>query len=93
MACEGKPTRPAEGSLEQFVAEHYWGYTAQRDGGTIEYRVEHEPWRVWHAAQSSFTGECAALYGSEFAARLRAEPDSALLAEGGPVMVYRGVRW
>lgn len=93
MACEGKPVRPAEGSLEQFITEHYWGYTAQRDGGAIEYRVGHEPWRVWRAAQVNFTGDCVALYGAEFAARLRDEPDSALLAEGGPVMVYPGVRW
>jgi uncharacterized protein YqjF (DUF2071 family) len=93
MACEGKPTRPAEGSLEQFITEHYWGYTAQRDGGTIEYRVGHEPWRVWRAAQVTFQGDCASLYGAELAARLRAQPDSALLAEGGPVVVYPGCRW
>src|SRR4028118_913167 len=30
-----------EGSEEEFITEHYWGYTKQRDGGSIEYRVEH----------------------------------------------------
>jgi uncharacterized protein YqjF (DUF2071 family) len=36
------PARPAApGSAEEFITEHYWGYTGQRDGGTVEYRVEH----------------------------------------------------
>ena len=25
------------------ITEHYWGYSAQRDGGTVEYQVEHPP--------------------------------------------------
>jgi hypothetical protein len=34
------------GSHEEFIAEHYWGYTAQRDASTVEYRVTHPSWRV-----------------------------------------------
>jgi uncharacterized protein len=26
----GAPARPSEGSLEQFITEHYWGYSAKR---------------------------------------------------------------
>jgi hypothetical protein len=37
----GAPEEAAPGSEEEFITEHYWGYTRQRDGGTIEYRVEH----------------------------------------------------
>ena len=36
----GSP-RPLEpGSEAEFITEHYWGYTRQRDGSTIEYRVD-----------------------------------------------------
>ena len=32
------PARPlVEGSEEEFITEHYWGYVRQRDGGTVEY--------------------------------------------------------
>ena len=34
------------GSQSEFITEHYWGYCSQRDGGTVEYQVEHPPWRV-----------------------------------------------
>ena len=90
MECEGKPLHPAGGSLEEFIAEHYWGYAAQPNGHAIEYRVEHEPWRVWRAASVRFSGDCASLYGAELAACLKAVPDSALLAEGSAVVVHGG---
>lgn len=80
----------AGGSLEQFIAEHYWGYCAQPDGRTTEYQVAHPPWRVWGVASAEFSGDAAALYGSDFAAILNRPPDSAILAEGSPVTVYSG---
>jgi uncharacterized protein YqjF (DUF2071 family) len=88
----GEPGIPAVGSLEQFITEHYWGYAAQRDGGTMEYQVTHEPWRVWTATNARFTGDASALYGPSLAAVLRGEPQSAFLAEGSPVTVHRGRR-
>jgi uncharacterized protein YqjF (DUF2071 family) len=90
VECEGKPLRPAEGSLDQFITEHYWGYTASPDGATVEYRVEHEPWRVWAAARARFEGDCTSLYGPELAACLNRPPDFVLLAEGSAVSVLPG---
>ena len=29
------PTQPQEGSLEQFITEHYWGYSALQTGGCV----------------------------------------------------------
>jgi len=90
--CEGKPARPAEGSIEQFIAEHYWGYAAQPDGGTVEYHVEHDPWRVWRVTRARFEGDCTALYGADLAACLKPEPDFAFVAEGSAVAVHSGQR-
>jgi hypothetical protein len=89
---EGQPVFPAAGSIEQFITEHYWGYAAQRDGGTLEYKVAHEPWRVWTATNAAFTGDASGLYGPALAAVLRSKPHSAFLAEGSPVTVHRGER-
>lgn len=82
----------APGSAEEFIFEHYWGYTAQRDGGTIEYQVEHPAWRVWQTETSSLDCDAAALYGAPFTEPLRATPHSAFVAEGSPVSVRRGQR-
>ena len=35
----GDPALASPGSLEEFITEHYWGYTKQRDGGCMEYRM------------------------------------------------------
>jgi uncharacterized protein len=86
----GDPSPVAEGSLESFIAEHYWGYNRQPDGATMEYRVDHPPWRVWRATASRLTGNLATLYGAEFARALTGPPASVFVAEGSPVVVFRG---
>jgi uncharacterized protein YqjF (DUF2071 family) len=87
------PARPlVEGSEEEFITEHYWGYAAQRDGGCVEYRVEHPRWSVWRAESAALDCDVAALYGRRFAETLSAAPRSALVADGSPVVVRRGRR-
>ena len=88
----GAPRVPTPGSLEEFIAEHYWGYVRQRDVRSLEYQVEHPPWRLWTAADAAFEGDATRLYGEAFAAVLRQAPASAFLAEGSPVTVFRGGR-
>ena len=82
----------AEGSLEQFITEHYWGYAAQPGGGCKEYQVVHTPWRVWTAADAGVGGDCEPLYGAEFSRILNRQPDSAFIADGSPVCVFQGRR-
>ena len=81
-----------EGSEDQFITEHYWGYAAQRDGGCVEYRVEHPSWRVWQAGSASFDGDMEELYGRELAAVIQGKPASAFLAEGSEVSVMKA-KW
>ena len=86
------PQPVVPGSAEEFITEHYWGYTRQRDGGTVEYRVEHPSWRVWQSERATVTGDVEELYGHDFAKMLNQPPDSAFLAEGSAVTVYRPTR-
>ena len=90
LAAAGEPTLPEEGSHEQFITEHYWGYTKNNRDGCIEYRVEHPPWRVWQATEAAFEGDTEELYGEKLASILKQAPCSAFLAEGSEVAVYRG---
>jgi uncharacterized protein YqjF (DUF2071 family) len=86
------PREIAVASEEDFIAEHYWGYTAARDGGTFEYKVEHPRWRISRAVKSSFHCDVAPLYGGQFCQTLAAKPCSAFLAEGSAVEVFAGRR-
>jgi len=88
VSAFGEADFPESGSEEEFITEHYWGYTPQRHGGSIEYHVEHPKWRVWKARQASLDCDVAALYGNAFAPYLAGPPSSALLAEGSPVTVF-----
>jgi uncharacterized protein YqjF (DUF2071 family) len=92
MATKGNAQLPEDGSLAQFITEHYWGYAAQRDGGSIEYEVEHPRWRVWQAATAEFNGESSTYYGPDFSRILSRPPDSAFLADGSAVTVSKGIR-
>ncbi|HZE97625.1 MAG TPA: DUF2071 domain-containing protein [Planctomycetota bacterium] len=84
------PYRPmAEGSEEEFIAEHYWGYVTQRKG-PAEYRVEHPRWRFAPARRADLDADVSALYGPVFAEYLSGRPRSAFLAEGSPVAVHEG---
>ncbi len=88
----GAPQPLTGGSEAEFITEHYWGYAAQRDGGTVEYRVEHPPWRVWQVDEAHLKCDVARIYGATFATALRATPSSAFVAEGSPILVRRGAR-
>jgi uncharacterized protein YqjF (DUF2071 family) len=89
---EGSPALPADDSEEAFITEHYWGYTAQRDGSTLEYQVEHPRWNVWTGSDPELVCDTAALYGSGFGSFLSLPPSSCFVAAGSAVIVRRGVR-
>lgn len=86
----GLPAHPQEGSLEQFITEHYWGYSAQRAGGCLEYHVSHVPWQVWATTTARFEGDADALYGQLLGAILKRRHDRAFVADGSPVIVFKG---
>jgi uncharacterized protein YqjF (DUF2071 family) len=92
IETEGSGFLPPEGSLSQFITEHYWGYAAQPDGDCLEYEVQHPRWNVWRAKRAEYAGNGARFYGAEFARALMNEPDSAFLAKGSPVTVFKGTR-
>jgi uncharacterized protein YqjF (DUF2071 family) len=88
----GDPVDTAPDSLAAFITEHYWGYTRQRDGGTLEYEVTHPRWPVFEPTSWAIGGDMAALYGRDFASVLGGEPASVLVAAGSPITVEVGRR-
>jgi uncharacterized protein len=92
VITHGKPYQPAEGSQPEFITEHYWGYARQRDGSTMEYRVEHPRWQIWETASARVQCDVANLYGQEFCEFLDRPPASAFLADGSEIKVYKGAK-
>jgi uncharacterized protein YqjF (DUF2071 family) len=86
------PQRPEHGSHEEYIIEHYWGYSSLPRGKSNEYCVAHRPWRIAAATSVEFNCDVAALYGPQFAPFLDAAPASAFWADGSPVRVYPGKR-
>ena len=84
----GPATLPESGSHEEFISDHLWGYTRQRDGGTIEYRVAHPSWQVWRATDFRLEADFNDLYGPTLAGTLK-QPASVFIAAGSEVTVYR----
>lgn len=90
ISVHGEPCEFESGSEEEFITEHYWGFTRGRNGRTLEYQVDHPPWRIWHADVAHLDCDVERLYGKQFVDALRHNPVSAFLAEGSDVKVYRG---
>jgi uncharacterized protein len=88
MSATGIPKTTGAGSHEEFITEHYWGYTALR-GRCSEYRVEHPRWKTWPATSATLEADVATLFGEKFAATFSAPPVSKFIAEGSDVQVWR----
>jgi uncharacterized protein len=77
------------GSEMAFITEHFWGYSGGPGRPTLEYEVEHPPWRVRAAERVRTAGDLASVYGRELGSALASPPRSAFLAEGSAITVRR----
>lgn len=82
----------AAGSIEEFITEHYWGFTKRSRGATSQYQVEHPRWRTYPILSHDIRADFGALYGAAFASLSEQAPHSVLLAEGSAVAVRGGNR-
>lgn len=87
-----QPQPIAAGSMEEFITEHYWGYSKRRGGGATEYQVEHSRWQIYPVLSSAISADFESLYGTAFAGLTQRQPDHILLAEGAPVAIRWGGR-
>ena len=88
LHIDGAPTEVEQGSHEEFITQRPWGFTRQRDGGTIEYAVDHPRWRVWRNARHELDGPLADFYSAPFSSILSGVPASAFIADGSAVAVH-----
>jgi uncharacterized protein len=75
-------------SEEEFITEHYWGYTQVNDRLSSEYQVEHPRWQTYFVEAYNISVRFRELYGAEFSMLNDMSPQSIMLAEGSVVSVH-----
>jgi len=85
-----KAQQIAENSEEEFITEHYWGYTKIGQNKTSEYGVEHPKWEVYPVIDYTIDVDFGINYGQDFSFLTHAQPDSVMLAEGSEINVLKG---
>ena len=83
----GEGSEPSPGSLEEFLTVRHWGYNGEPGKETLEYRIDHPRWRVWHARNTRVDCDPEALGGKELANQLTT-PMSALIMDGSAVTIH-----
>ena len=86
-----KPALPLiQGSEEEFITEHYWGYTKIGHQKTSEYGVEHPKWDVYQTKDYKINVDFELMYGKEFEFLNQQKPSSVFLVEGSDICVRDG---
>jgi uncharacterized protein len=78
------------GSEEEFITEHYWGYTKINNTKTSEYGVEHPKWDVYKTKDYAIDVDFENTYGENFSFLKNEKPKSVFLAEGSEIVVKEG---
>ncbi|HUQ96339.1 MAG TPA: DUF2071 domain-containing protein, partial [Chitinophagaceae bacterium] len=78
------------GSAEEFITEHYWGYTFIEANRSGTYQVAHPRWNIHAVKEHDIKCNATVLYGPQFATALAMEPCSVFLAAGSEIEVYKG---
>ena len=92
VIADNKQSDFEEGSEEDFISEHYWGYTKTSESSTSEYGVEHPKWQFYKVKDYSINVNFEEAYSSEFGFLNSAKPTSVFLAEGSKIIVREGIK-
>lgn len=92
VTTEPNASMIVENSEEEFITEHYWGYTQIAKGKTAEYGVEHPRWEVYKTKDYLIDVDFGDIYGQNFSFLTSQTPLSVFLAEGSEIKVKEGRR-
>ena len=92
VKCASEAIAIAAGSEEEFITEHYWGYTKIGEQRTSEYGVEHPRWEVYPVQDYAIHVGFGNVYGNQFEFLKNETPASVFLAEGSEIIVREGMK-
>ena len=90
VETEPIPIDIVSGSEEEFISEHYWGYTQTGQNKASEYAVEHPKWQIYKTTSFEIEVDFGKNYGPEFSFLQETRPSSVFVAEGSKVLVRNG---
>ena len=91
VIADDTPIDIVSGSEEEFITEHYWGYTRLSACKTAEYEVTHPRWQVYHTKDYLIDVDFDGVYGAKFNFLKSEKPLSVFLAEGSAIQVKKGI--
>jgi len=75
------------GSLQEFIFEHYFGYTKISEYESQEYKINHPRWQVNEIKEYHIDCNFKEMYGDAFAKLENMEPEAVFIAEGSDISV------
>lgn len=87
VVAETEPKAMLDGSFEEFIYEHYYGYTRLTENLSQEYYVNHPRWLVHEVKQFAINCDFTTMYGNDFSFLNQQQPDKVMLAQGSEVTV------
>jgi hypothetical protein len=73
--------------VEEFIFEHYYGFSKVSDTVTSIYQVEHPRWMMHEISRYEVDCDFGAMYGDSFAYLGNLQPDSVMIARGSRVWI------
>ncbi len=77
-------------SEEEFITDHYWGYTFVSNDCTGEYEVSHPKWNIHTVNSYDIKCNVKELYSADFVSALARKPTSVFLADGSTITIMKG---
>ncbi len=76
-------------SLEEFIYEHYYGFTKVSDSNTEEYKLQHPSWLTQPVLSYQIECDFEKMYGNDFSILNTTNPTAVFIAKGSKV----GINW
>ena len=76
-----------DNSFEEFICEHYYGFSCVNKKCSMEYKVEHPRWNIHYVKDFDIHCNFQKLYGDQFRTLDKISPHSVMMAEGSDVSV------
>ena len=87
LTTDNNPTQMKAHSIEDFIFEHYFGYTKINHNTSQEYKINHPRWLINKVIEFNLQCDFESMYGADFGFLTHAQPQSVIFAQGSPVSV------
>jgi uncharacterized protein YqjF (DUF2071 family) len=88
VKCETQSNLMVANSFEQFIFDHYYGYTKIDEQKTEEYQLKHPIWMTHKVMSYSIDCDFKTMYGNSFSILNNTRPSEVFIAKGSDVAIF-----